>query len=489
MSDSKSTLEALEAIRRSGNAQFSAHHIVKAADIYSQAIHMAEEWIMVEKITADEAAIHTLYSNRAFCNIKLECYGSAITDATKALEYKPNFVKAFYRRGDAYLLLGKYKLAIRDFTKVIKQSHDEIATLKLNECKKLIRQENFAAAICKGEEKAISDSIDVSVIEIDKEYKGMPYSKTGDFMNYLFDYLKESPDNKLPKKFAYMMVMDMIKLMRQLPNIIDITLKDDHKFTICGDIHGQFYDMMNIFKINGRPSDTNQYLFNGDFVDRGSFSVEVIIGLYAAKLAYPDAVHLARGNHETQAMNRQYGFRGEVIEKYDEKLYMLFSESFCHLPLAHCIEDKVLVVHGGLFGDDATTLDDLKAVNRNREPADTGIMTHVLWSDPQQEKGRAPSKRGVAYQFGPDVTHSFLKRNNLDLIIRSHEVKDEGYEIDHDGKVITVFSAPNYCDQMGNQGAFIRFDGKCLTPQFIQFDAVEHPQLPPMKYANSLYGM
>jgi len=116
-------------------------------------------------------------------------------------------------------------------------------------------------------------------------------------------------------------------------------------------------------------------------------------------------------------------------------------------------------------------------------------MSDLLWADPQPLPGRAPSKRGMGFAFGPDYTRGFLERNGLKLLVRSHEVKDEGYVEEHGGKCITVFSAPNYCDQMGNKGAFIRF-GSDLTPRYTKFDAVPHPAIKPMAYANaSMFGL
>ncbi|XP_019850814.1 PREDICTED: serine/threonine-protein phosphatase 5-like, partial [Amphimedon queenslandica] len=140
-----------------------------------------------------------------------------------------------------------------------------------------------------------------------------------------------------------------------------------------------------------------------------------------------------KGNHELITMNQMYGFEGEVKKKYNGKMADLFTEVFNWLPLAHVIDNKVLVIHGG-------------------------PVQFELWSNPQDMPGRGPSKRGVALQFGPDVTDRFCQKNGLDMIVRSHEVKEEGYEVAHNGKCITVFSAPNYCDQMGNKGAFIVLD-------------------------------
>ncbi len=114
------------------------------------------------------------------------------------------------------------------------------------------------------------------------------------------------------------------------------------------------------------------------------------------------------------------------------------------------------------------------------------VYVVTLHLDPQPQLGRSPSKRGVGFSFGPDITSAFLQANGLTLLIRSHEVKEAGYVVEHDGKCITIFSAPNYCDQMGNMGAFVRFQGS-ITPAFTQFVASPHPNVPPMRYAG-MYG-
>jgi len=213
---------------------------------------------------------------------------------------------------------------------------------------------------------------------------------------------------------------------------------------------------------------------------------------FAFKILYPNHFHLTRGNHEAKNMNKLYGFEGEVKAKYTENMFDAFSEVFNWLPLAAVIEEKILVLHGGLFGKDGVTLDELKKIDRNREPPEEGLMSDMLWSDPQKQNGRGPSKRGpVGVAFGPDVTHKFLGENKLELLIRSHEVKDEGYEVEAEGKLITIFSAPNYCDQMGNKGALIKL-GSDLKPKFTQFTAVPHPNIKPMAYAGgagNLIGM
>ena len=144
-----------------------------------------------------------------------------------------------------------------------------------------------------------------------------------------------------------------------------------------------------------------------------------------------------------------------------------------------------MVCHGGLFTQDGVTLDDIRKIYRFQEPPESGLMSDILWSDPQPFQGRGPSKRGVGLSYGPDITATFLENNGLDLLVRSHEVKDEGYLVEHGGKCITVFSAPNYCDQMGNKGAFIRFSYDC-KPNFTKFTAVAHPPIKPMAYASNM---
>jgi serine/threonine-protein phosphatase 5 len=152
---------------------------------------------------------------------------------------------------------------------------------------------------------------------------------------------------------------------------------------------------MNIFKLNGNPSEDNPYLFNGDFIDRGSFSVEVIMTLLAWKVCYPQHFFMSRGNHESKNLSKLYGFEGEVRHKYDPKTYDLFMEMFCFLPISHCINKKIFVTHGGLFSKDGVTLEKIRKEHRKREPADEGIMCECLWSDPCDINGRNPSKRGV----------------------------------------------------------------------------------------------
>uniref|UniRef100_A0A8C7Y6Y5 Serine/threonine-protein phosphatase n=1 Tax=Oryzias sinensis TaxID=183150 RepID=A0A8C7Y6Y5_9TELE len=443
-----------ELLKEKANNYFKEKDYENAIKFYSEALELNPS-----------NAIY--YSNRSLAYLRTECYGYALADATKALEVDKNYIKGYYRRATSNMALGKFKAALKDYETVVRvRPNDKDAKMKYQECNKIVKQKAFERAIASDEtKKSVVDSLDIESMTIEDDYAGPKLEDgkvTVSFMTDMMEWFKEQ--KKLHRKCAY----------------------QTDKLTICGDTHGQYYDLLNIFKLNGLPSDANPYLFNGDFVDRGSFSLEVILTLFGFKLLYPDNFHLLRGNHETDNMNQMYGFEGEVKAKYTAQMFQLFSEVFQWLPLAQCINTKVLVMHGGLFSEDGVTLDDIRKIDRNRQPPDSGPMCDLLWSDPQPQNGRSVSKRGVSCQFGPDVTESFLEKNKLDYIIRSHEVKAEGYEVTHSGKCITVFSAPNYCDQMGNKGAYIHLRGSDLKPEFHQFTAVPHPNVKPMAYANTL---
>ena len=318
---------------------------------------------------------------------------------------------------------------------------------------------------------------------------------TQEFIDDMIERFKNG--KKLHRRYVFQIVKAVRDLVYAEPTMVEMEVDKGTSLTVCGDTHGQYFDLLEIFRLNGYPTDDHAYLFNGDFVDRGSWSTEIALLLYAYKWLRPNRFFLNRGNHETDDMNRVYGFEGECKAKYNEKTFKLFSESFSALPLATLIGKKYLTLHGGLFSDDKVTLDDISKLDRHsqRQPGQSGLMMEMLWTDPQPQPGRGPSKRGVGLQFGPDITKKFCENNGLEAIIRSHEVRMEGYEEEHDGRCVTgrrtpfsvsiaaylptVFSAPKYCDTTENTGAFINI-GPELKLDFTKFDAVPHPDIKPM---------
>ncbi|KAK7757210.1 Palmitoyl-protein thioesterase 1 [Diatrype stigma] len=462
--------EQAVAFKNDGNKAFAAHDWIKAVELYSKAIELNDKE-------------PTFFTNRAQAHIKSEAYGYAIADATKAIELNPKLVKAYFRRAVAYAAILKPKDALKDFkecTRLDPNSKD--AKLKLAECQKIVRQLNFYAAIEVGDEPSAAEGLDLDSIAIEPDYDGVQIKDemTQEFIDDMIERFKNG--KKIHKKFVYQIVIAVKKIVHEEPTMVEVKIPEDVQLTVCGDTHGQYFDLMELFRLNGRPSEKHYYLFNGDFVDRGSWSTEIALLLYAYKWLRPSGMFLNRGNHETDDMNKVYGFEGECRAK----VFKLFSESFSALPLATLIGSKYLVLHGGLFSDDNVTLDDIRKLDRHaqRQPGQSGLMMEMLWTDPQTAPGRGPSKRGVGMQFGPDVTKRFCEKNGLDAIIRSHEVRMDGYEEEHDGRCITVFSAPKYCDQTENRGAYINVSPD-YNLSFHQFDAVPHPNIKPMAYANN----
>lgn len=526
----------------------------QAADRYTQAISKLLGQPDSETPPEVRGPLAILLSNRSQALIKIESYGTAIADADEAIAQDPSYIKAYFRRGSANYALSKFKLAKADFNNVLKRMPGDAAATKLfKECDKRLKEEQFVAAMGYGDpvEDESNQLNQIASIPLDlSKYDGpvLPHDAEGkpvvsmDFVKECIEHLKAQ--KLLHRKFVCELLVAARSMFKALPSLLRVPLpalpdgSGTGTVTVCGDTHGQYYDLLNIFEIGGFPSEINPYLFNGDFVDRGSFSFENVMTLILVKLACPAALHMTRGNHETKNMNKLYGFEGEVLHKYDQLTMNLFTQVFQQLPLATVIQDAVFVVHGGLSTEGNLTLENVSRIPRGTEPPEQGLMSDLLWADPQPLPGRAPSKRGVGWAFGPDYTTSFLERNGLQLLVRSHEVKDEGYVEEHNGKCITIFSAPNYwyvpssllsvfvfvfsgflrrpwskhillpplpcflclsnpasptifplspspsSDQMGNKGAFIRFSAD-MVPRFTKFDAVPHPPVAPMRYANN----
>lgn len=308
------------------------------------------------------------------------------------------------------------------------------------------------------------------------------------------------------------------RILKSKPNVIKMNISPDSRLTVIGDLHGQLEDLFHILKETGFPSAKNKYIFNGDFVDRGSRGVEVICLLLVYLIAYPEYVVLNRGNHEDFAVCCLYGFQAECCSKYDEVTFGMFAEVFQHLPLFVVVNQSVLVLHGGLFHDEEVTLEDLDAIDRSNfslkemtahdivedgvssplspksdalreaealdrfveldHKGNPAVMSPILnqkrlkrlqadalWSDPKHAEGMAESARGVGVLFGPDVTKRFLDRTGLHMVVRSHECVQTGFDkpyASHDPEyadsLVTIFSASNYGGG-GNSGAYLRFVG------------------------------
>uniref|UniRef100_A0AAY4ERF7 Serine/threonine-protein phosphatase with EF-hands n=1 Tax=Denticeps clupeoides TaxID=299321 RepID=A0AAY4ERF7_9TELE len=377
---------------------------------------------------------------------------------------------------------------------------------------------------------------------------------------------------QLHSRYVLQLLVETWKLLRILPNINHVSTCHSKEITICGDLHGHLEDLLLVFYKNGLPSMETPYVFNGDFVDRGKNSMEILLILFAFLLVYPNDVHLNRGNHEDHIVNLRYGFTKEVLGKYrvhGKKILKLLQKIYSWLPLASVIDQKVLILHGGI--SDTTDLDIIAKVDRHRyvstlrppkqrkssaknkqsdqdswdednmtrrrvrsmtysspgvsrpevqrhslqtlssqveeelrerrrragfslshgdlhnslssdsdsdpgenletDAEDWKQVVDMLWSDPMPIDGCVPNEvRGGGCYWGPDITREVLEKHNLQLLIRSHECKQEGYEFCHNRKVLTIFSASNYYEVGSNRGAYIRL-GPDLVPHLIQYQA------------------
>ncbi|CAL5380699.1 unnamed protein product [Camellia sinensis] len=272
--------------------------------------------------------------------------------------------------------------------------------------------------------------------------------------------------------------------------------------TICGDIHGQFHDLAELFRIGGKCPDTN-YLFMGDYVDRGYYSVETVTLLVALKVRYSQRITILRGNHESRQdsfcpkgrdgtnypawitlllqnfqkcppreglkITQVYGFYDECLRKYgNANVWKIFTDLFDYFPLTALVESEIFCLHGGL-SPSIDTLDNIRNFDRVQEVPHEGPMCDLLWSDPDDRCGWGISPRGAGYTFGQDISEQFNHTNNLKLIARAHQLVMEGFNWGHDQKVVTIFSAPNYCYRCGNMASILEVDD-CKGHTFIQFE-------------------
>jgi len=243
----------------------------------------------------------------------------------------------------------------------------------------------------------------------------------------------------------------------------------DAPVVICGDVHGQFYDLLELF---GRGGDipVKNYLFLGDFVDRGYYSVETFLLLLALKVRYPDRLTLIRGNHESRQITQVYGFYEESVRKYGSvNVWRYCTEIFDYIALSAIVEGKIFGVHGGL-SPSITTLEQVRLIDRKREVPHEGAMCDLMWSDPEEIEGWGLSPRGAGFLFGKSIVTKFCHANGLALICRAHQLVMNGYKHMFDKQIVTIWSAPNYCYRCGNVAAIMDVNER-LQSHFEVFDA------------------
>jgi serine/threonine-protein phosphatase PP1 catalytic subunit len=248
---------------------------------------------------------------------------------------------------------------------------------------------------------------------------------------------------------------ESIQVLMREPTLLELTAP----IQVVGDVHGQFTDLLK-FLSQGGPADQTKYLFLGDYVDRGPHSIETITTLLCLKQLHPQNIFLLRGNHETRDISRLYGFAEECRARFTISLWNRFNELFNYLPLAAVISHRIFCVHGGISRD-LRRLADIASIRRPLEMPETGFIADLLWADPSPDKlGYNESERGTSFTYGRDVSETLLRENDLDLICRAHQVVESGFQFPFYPlqSVVTVFSAPDYCEEYGNSGAILKID-------------------------------
>ena len=268
----------------------------------------------------------------------------------------------------------------------------------------------------------------------------------------------------LSERTIKLLCQKAVEILSNEPNVKPVSAP----VTVVGDVHGQFYDVIELFNIGGRPPFTN-YLFMGDYVDRGMYSLETATLLVCMKVRYPDRITLTRGNHECRQITQVYGFYDECLRVYgNANVWKYFTDAFDCLPLASLIEGRIFCPHGGL-SPSLNKIDEVAKLNRHVEIPHEGPICDLMWSDPDERPGWGISPRGAGYTFGLDISQKFNHDNNLMYIVRAHQLVMDGYQWQHDEAVLTLFSAPNYCYRCGNQAAIMQLDEN-INSHIIAYD-------------------
>lgn len=285
----------------------------------------------------------------------------------------------------------------------------------------------------------------------------------GNFLEDEAEFVQRVTEGKVENSEIFEMCEKVMEILSGEPFLLNLS----SEITVVGDLHGQYFDLLNILKL----LNSSKYLFLGDFVDRGANSVETTLILFRMKILYPESVFILRGNHESSRISSMYGFKEECIRSYRSVLvWEKFCSVFDFLPVCAVIDRKIFGVHGGI--GPRMDLGSVNSIMRVKDVPVSGEIANFLWSDPDPSvSGFVESKRGAGYYFGEDEVDEFLAGCGLERIIRSHQLVDKGYKEDFSGKVVTVWSALNYCYRCMNKATVAKISNGEI--EFVEIPVVE----------------
>ena len=349
---------------------------------------------------------------------------------------------------------GKRTKSKKDIKKVnpIYDIKEELKDILVNKNHNNANTSNHNLKSISNSEKKESSS---SLVQITKETPEEINERLDKLINKLLLAKQYKPNTEIDllEEEIKWVINKSYEIIKNQPVFIEL----NSPINICGDVHGQFYDLLRLFNYGGEPPKAN-YLFLGDYVDRGKNSLETIVLLLCYKIKYPENFFMLRGNHESDNINKTYGFFDECKRRVNIKLWKKFNDLFNIFPITAIIKDKILCMHGGL-SPNLLNFDLLKKIVRPTEVPDSGLLCDLLWSDPGENiDSWGENERGVSYTFSEKIVEEFLDKYDLDLICRAHQVVENGYEFFANRQLVTIFSAPNYCGEFDNAGAMMLID-------------------------------
>ncbi|KAL0237394.1 hypothetical protein PCE1_000791 [Barthelona sp. PCE] len=454
-----------------GNQYFKAGQLDEAISAYTQGIGLFETAI--------------LYANRAAVHLKKGSFRLAFLDAEKAILFDPEYTKAFYRRGCAYLGMLEFENGLKDF-KMVVASHpsDPFARKKLTQCRSLLKKLRMREMLVHDsnpfleKEAFFTESIpkgyDRYVLPTITEIPNMTWEDVMEMVDAF-----ENPSNKLHWSQLRPLLRACYNILKEENTVVRVSCDEA---VVFGDTHGQFFDLAAVLRRGEECTPERPFIFLGDYVDRGDHSTEILAVLMVLKVRNPSSIIILRGNHESSQLSSMFGFQGEVEAKYSDSLIPLFTHLFFAMPLCAVVNDTYFCVHGGLPVT-TTDMSDLESIDRFHEVPSDGPFAQLMWADPSKTVERGPSERGPGFSvFGKGIIDSFLADNDLEYVIRAHQVFQEGHEWFHD-KLLSIFSAPNYMGSQNN-AACVAIVSKG-RPVIETFSSINHPKSSHLSYVNN----